>query len=341
MPELRRDPVTGRWVCLAPDRALRPESMRARTLETDDSNGCPFCAGHEALTPPEVDVVREHGEANDANWLVRAVPNLFPPFSENDAPTDLGLLGRGPALGVCEVIIHSPDHQRWLPHLSAEQAARIFELSHRRYRRHAVRGAGNVVLFYNHGREAGASLGHPHGQLFSTRLSSPILDEEVAGAEDAYRHGRRCVFCATMEEELRRNERVVSVSDDFVALAPWASRTAFECVVMPRVHHADFGHVSEETAGRLGEFMRDLLWRMEQELGDVALSWYLHSLASAAGEATLSYHWHVAVLPRVQDAGGFELATGTQVNTVLPEVAAEALRTHGAPPPESTPPRAR
>ena len=109
-------------------------------------------------------------------------------------------------------------------------------------------------------------------------------------------------------------------------------------MIVPRVHNADFGRVSEATAGRLGEALRDVLWRLEQEFGDVPLSWYLHSLPSAAGEAVLSYHWHLSVVPRLQDAGGFELATGTMVNTVLPEVAAESLRRHGAPPPESTPP---
>src|ERR1700730_15738091 len=110
MPELRRDPVTGRWVCLAPGRASRPEAAYGGAT-ADDAHpaDCPFCEGHENLPPPEVAAVRPGGGGpNTPGWKVRVVPNLFPAFSDEDADAELGniLRAHGPALGGSAVIMH-------------------------------------------------------------------------------------------------------------------------------------------------------------------------------------------------------------------------------------------
>ncbi len=292
------------------------------------------------MTPPEVSAIRDGGAANQPGWQVRVVPNLFPAYSSEDGPADMGnsLRTFGPALGVCEVIIHSPDHRRWMPHLSAHHAELVMATTFQRYWRHRVQGVGTVLPLYNHGREAGASLRHPHGQVFATRASSPQLDQELAGAEAARRQVGGCVFCHMVEEELKSAERVVAESTDFVALAPWASRSPFETWIIPREHQADFGMAGEELAASLGVFLRSVLWRITHELGDVPLNWYIHSYPSAAGDALRSYHWHLEIRPKLADLAGFELATGTFINTVAPEVAARALGGVGDPGPEASDP---
>ena len=268
MAELRRDPVTGRWVCLAPGRALRPEATATGVANTQSGvEDCPFCEGHEQRTPPEVAAVRPDGNgANSPGWRVRVVPNLFPAFSDEDVPADLGniLHAHGPSLGACEVIIHSPDHHRWLPFLSAEQAELVMVTTWERYRRHTVPGVGSVVALYNHGREAGASLSHPHGQLYSTRLAAPVMDEELHGAEEAHRRLGACVFCRMADEEVAQQVRLVAQAEEFVALAPYASRQPFECLIIPRRHEADFGRADESDAAALGVFLREVLWRLTQ-----------------------------------------------------------------------------
>ncbi|MEA2682590.1 MAG: UDPglucose--hexose-phosphate uridylyltransferase [Chloroflexota bacterium] len=341
MPELRRDPITGRWVCLAPGRASRPEALtERRTAEPASDPECPFCDGNEAMTPPEVAAVREGSAPDQPGWDVRVVPNLFPAFSSEDGPADMGnpLRTYGPALGVSEVIVHSRDHGKWLPYLSAPQAELIMSTTFQRYWRHRVQGVGTVLPLYNHGREAGASLAHPHGQLFATRLAAPQLDEELAGAEAARRQVSGCVFCHMVDEELKADERIVAESPQFVALAPWASRSAFECWIIPREHQADFGMAGEDLAAALGVFLRSVLWRITHELGDIPLNWYIHSHPSAAGDALRSYHWHLEIRPKLADLAGFELATGTFINTVAPEAAATALRGVGDPGPEGSEP---
>ncbi|HEV1998265.1 MAG TPA: galactose-1-phosphate uridylyltransferase [Candidatus Dormibacteraeota bacterium] len=341
MPELRRDPVTNRWVVLAPARESRPEVLPSRrAAEEWSAADCPFCAGHEAMTPPEVAAVRAGSEPNKPGWQVRVVPNLFPAFSTEDGPADMSnpLWTYGPALGLNEVIIHSPDHDRWLPYLTASDAELIMTTTFARYWRHRVQGVGTVLPLYNHGRDAGASLAHPHGQLYAARLTAPFLDEELVGAEAAHRQLGGCVFCRMVREELQAAERVVAESPEFVAITPWASRAGFETWIIPREHQADLGMAGEDLAASLGVFLRGVLWRIAHELGDVPLNWYIHSHPAAAGDALKSYHWHLEIRPRLQQLAGFELSTGTYINTVAPEAAARALRGMGEPGPEASDP---
>ncbi|MCA1683406.1 MAG: galactose-1-phosphate uridylyltransferase, partial [Actinobacteria bacterium] len=155
MPELRRDPILGRWVALAPGRAARADDLHAHHVDDrEDTAGCPFCPGHEGMTPPEVQAVRPGSEPDTEGWQVRVVPNLFPAFTAEDGPADMGnpLRTFGPALGINEVIIHSPDHRRWLPYLSAHHAELVMATTFARYWRHRVQGVGSVLPVYNHGR---------------------------------------------------------------------------------------------------------------------------------------------------------------------------------------------
>jgi UDPglucose--hexose-1-phosphate uridylyltransferase len=304
---------------------------------------CPFCEGHEQRTPPEVAASRPDGGPPDSpGWKVRAVPNLYPAFSFEEGPADLGnaLHAYGPALGACEVIIHSPDHRRWLPYLSEDQAELVMTTTWRRYRAHAVSGVGSVVALYNHGREAGASLAHPHGQVYSTRVVGPVLEEEYHGAEAAHRAMGACVFCRMIDEESVRDVRVIARAEQFVAIAPYASRQPYECWILPTKHTADFGEAPEAAAAALGSFLRVVLWKLSVAAGDVPLNWYTHSLANAAGDWRDSYHWHLEIRPKVTDVASFELATGTYINTLAPEVAAASLAAAADPPTHASDPPA-
>ena len=77
MPELRKDPIVGRWVVIAPERAKRPdnrEEFRATENQFD-----PFAEGNEHATPAEILAYRNPGShANGPGWRVRVVPNKFP-----------------------------------------------------------------------------------------------------------------------------------------------------------------------------------------------------------------------------------------------------------------------
>ena len=77
LKELRKDPITRRWVIISKERAKRPHEFE-KTVETP-INFCPFDYGNESLTPPEVLSFRNEGtKANESGWWVRVVPNKFP-----------------------------------------------------------------------------------------------------------------------------------------------------------------------------------------------------------------------------------------------------------------------
>ena len=140
------DIKTQRWVVIAPVRTSRPDDSGAAhpVAPPGGTNGCPFCPGNEAATPPEVYRVGP-GEKDKPGWQVRVVPNLFP-------ITDIH-----------EVFVHSTNHTDSVDKLPVDQVARIISAYRDRFR--ARVSDGQVIIFCNHGYHAGASLAHPHSQL--------------------------------------------------------------------------------------------------------------------------------------------------------------------------------
>jgi UDPglucose--hexose-1-phosphate uridylyltransferase len=138
--ELRREPESGRIAVIAPGRAKRPGASRTE-LEPpspEELETCPFCAGHEEMTPPQTLVLPEEGD-----WHVRVVPNLFP------------------ALERQEVVVHSRRHVRSLAELEGDEPALVA----RAWQLRAAAVPGYVHALVNEGREAGSSLPHSHSQL--------------------------------------------------------------------------------------------------------------------------------------------------------------------------------
>ncbi|MCX6629816.1 MAG: galactose-1-phosphate uridylyltransferase, partial [Candidatus Solibacter sp.] len=78
MPELRKDPITGRWVIIATYRAKRPSDFVRQVVMPPASSICPFDYGNEHKTPPEILAYRTSGNRDQPGWRVRVVPNKFP-----------------------------------------------------------------------------------------------------------------------------------------------------------------------------------------------------------------------------------------------------------------------
>jgi UDPglucose--hexose-1-phosphate uridylyltransferase len=214
LPQLRQDLITGRWVAVATERARRPDSFtQAAKEQVQARDVCPFCPGHESMTPPEVLAYRSPGtSSNSPGWWVRVVPNLYAAFKLEPDGQDyhVGRFNQRDAIGACEVLISSPDHKSPTPLLSRQQVQQIVQSYVDRYRSHSQNPALEYVLIlYNHGRPAGASLEHPHSQLYAVGLVPPSFEEELAGARRFYSETGGCVFCKTVEDETRAGSRVV------------------------------------------------------------------------------------------------------------------------------------
>ena len=336
MPELRRGPTSSRWVIVAPERASRPSDFEQRDAGFAERrpDDCPFCAGNEEMTPPEI-----YRDPAPDGWYVRVVPNKFPALQDCEElrrEAMDGLYDRMNGGGTHEVIVETPEHFLEIPDLPEEQVKRVVDtyiarlqelMKNPRFR--------YVLLFKNHGKEAGASLIHPHSQVIAT----PIVPQEVRSslsiAKAYYERKERCLFCDVMLAEIRCGERIVEESGSHVVWAPYDSRFPFELVVYPKAHSHDFTSLDGAQRCGLARILRRTLKRLTLLLGDIPYNLVLKTTPnpvpqpSKPGQWTTlpyDYHWRIAVMPRLTRVAGFEWGTGLYINPMPPERAAGYLR---------------
>ncbi|MGI8492455.1 MAG: galactose-1-phosphate uridylyltransferase [Acidimicrobiales bacterium] len=321
MSQLRLDPLTGRWVVIAGERSERPYAFVHRSLPVEDEPGrpCPFCPGHEDSNPPAVESYGAEGQ-----WQVRVVPNRYPAFGGNEAMvvTHLGpVFTQAPASGIHEIFVLTPAHQASWPDLSDAHTALIMEVLRDRMAEHAeIPGLRYSQAVVNCGREAGASLEHPHGQLLSMPFVPGETSSELAGFA---RFQGNCLLCAVADAEEEARHRVVFCDDQLVVVTPFWSGTPYEMLVVPRRHSLHLYRSSDEELAAVGRSIKLALIAVREQLGEVAYNVMFHS---APYRVSGDYHWHVHILPKVTTRGGFELGSGVLINVVPPERAADELR---------------
>lgn len=325
MSQLRLDPLTGRWVVISLDRRDRPQEFAHRMLpvEPDPRRPCPFCPGHEEATPPALETYGPGG-----NWLVRVVPNLYPAFSGNE-PMVVDHLGpvftQAPASGIHEVLIISPDHDVTWADLSDAQAGLVMAAMRDRVSEHAaVPGLRYSQVIVNCGREAGASIEHPHGQLLAMSFVPREISDEQAGFA---RFEGSCLLCTTVDAEEALGYRVVLSDEHVVVLCPFWSAVPFEMLVIPRAHDPHLHRATPPDLAGVGRAMRTALAGLRLRIGDVAYNIVFHA---APFRSEAEYHWHAHIVPKLTTQAGFELGTAVPINVTPPEVAADTLRVGAA-----------
>jgi UDPglucose--hexose-1-phosphate uridylyltransferase len=329
MSELRKDPVTSRWVVISTDRRKRPTDFRLESVKLTPDGACPFCEGHEDMTPRELLAHRRNGSApNSPGWDLRVVPNQFPVLRVEGTldRRGEGLFDKMNGIGAHEVIIESPKHEATLATMddgAVEQVLwafreRIQDLKQDRRFRY-------IIIFKNHGAAAGASLDHSHSQLIALPIVPREVRDEVDGARAHHAAKERCVFCDVVRQELDEGRRVIAENADMVALAPYAPRFPFETWILPKRHQAMFEDAPRHELASLARLLGDILRRMNRSLRMPPYNLLIHSapLAEPAGEY---FHWHVEIIPTLTKVAGFEWATGFYLNPTSPEEAAQVLR---------------
>lgn len=296
--ELRRNPISGKLVIVAPARATRP----ADTSEHDETTVplCPFCAGNEALTPPEVDALRpDGGVADGPGWRVRVVPNKYPALD-----------------GRHEVIVHASAHEAELEHLGDRGLADVLRMWQRRIAAQLDGGAAAVTLIGNLGAGSGASLEHPHEQLFATPVVPSLLLDELLEFERYRNRYGSCVLCEQLETA---GERLV-LGGDMAAWVPKASRFNGELWLAPAAHEADFRSADIDA---LAPALRRVLVAVKTAIAGEPLNLWLHT---APMDLRGPFHWHLELAPRTATIAGFELGSDIAVVTKDPVAAATEYR---------------
>ena len=339
MPELRKDPLIGRWVIIATERAKRPVDFVASHDDPLPQSECPFCEGKEHDTPKEIFALRSNGTgANGLGWNVRVIPSIKPVLRIEG---ELNRRAKGmydvmDGIGAHEVIVESPQHIINSADLSLEQwhavlqtsVTRIADLERDPRFRYAL-------WFKNYGEVAGAGrIQHARSQLIATPVTPKRVKEELTGARRYFEDKERCVVCDLLSQERDAKVRIVMESDHVIALCPFASRFPFELWIFPKRHSCDFATMQATELKDLAGVFKQVLTRLKAVLDDPPYNYLLHTapFRRARGKAGYwktiedDFHWHIELIPRLTRVAGFEWGSGFYINPTPPEEAAKYLR---------------
>ncbi|MDI6852197.1 MAG: galactose-1-phosphate uridylyltransferase [Deltaproteobacteria bacterium] len=328
MPELRKDPIIGRWVIIATERGKRPHDF---VIEEDVVKGgfCPFCPGNEHTTPPEIFAIREPGtQPNTPGWHLRVVNNKFPALINQGEPDreGEGMFDKMNGIGTHEVIIENPDHRVTLASIDIKGFVEVLSAYRERIRSLAQDPRFKYVLiFKNQGRSAGASLEHSHSQLIGLPIVPELVMEELNGSKFYYNWKERCVFCDMIRQEIQQDKRIVLENKEFIATCPFAPRSPFEVWILPKTHYSSFIDLRDESYVLLAEIFSETLKRLEKSLGKAPYNFILHTAPIREPEIPY-YHWHFEIMPKLTLMAGFEWGSGFFINPTPPEDAAQYLK---------------
>ncbi len=329
MPELRRDPITHRWAIIATERAKRPTSYRFGSQEPTEGLANPFAPGNEHMTPPEIVAVRPAGGyPNDSSWTVRVVPNKYPALRVEGGldRRPMGIYDMMNGIGAHEVIIESPDEHAKFHSLPREHMIDVLRVYRDRMKdlKRDCRMKFSL-LFRNYGSASGATITHAHSQLIALPVVPFEVRELCNGAKRYFDFRERNVFEDMIRFERAEDRRVVFENNDFILIAPFASRVPFELSIIPRFQETHFEETSDGHFNNLAEVLSFALGSLDQNLGDPAYNMIFQSAPYDSGEMPW-YRWHIQILPKLVNVAGFELGTGFFINPIAPEEAARVLR---------------
>lgn len=334
MSEFRQDIVNKNWVLIADSRAQRPmdfEEHPATPPELPEvSEKCVFCPGNEAAAAGEIARYSANGGSDGKSpWQVRVVPNKYEAVGHTIGKRRDEFYISRPGIGDHEVVITRP-HNKPI----ALQDTSLIDLTLRAYidrindlkQHEEVR---YVHVIQNHGFQGGASVVHPHSQIFAIPFLPERILDELHGTRSFFSLAGACVYCEMILHELRVGERVIIDDKDFLVIAPYASKMPFELHILPKTHRSSFHEITISERKALAQIMKEVFSRLFERMRNPAYNFYIHTVPfggiteSKTHDDRHSYHWHVVVLPRVNIWAGFELGTEVYVNVMPPEKAAK------------------
>lgn len=321
--ELRYDLVSEDWVVIATGRAKRPGAFKKPFSQSvfQPEEKCPFCH----LKKDEKILLAFYSEKD---WTTIAVPNKFPAFlpSKKMRKRKEGkFYQKLDAVGYHELVI-TRDHRKSLGEFKISQIKEVIEAYQRRYldlmKKKFVK---YISIFHNHGKEAGASISHPHSQIIAIPLIDVDLRRALSNSRNYFEKEKKCIYCLMGEWERKVKKRIVFENKEFIVLCPFASKAAFELIISPKKHLPYFEEITESEKEYLAQAFKEALGRLYKGLGNPPYNFYLHTAPCDKKDYDF-YHWHWTILPKTAILAGFEMGTQMEMSTIEPEKAAQYLR---------------
>jgi UDPglucose--hexose-1-phosphate uridylyltransferase len=319
--ELRKDPITRSWVIVGDDEE-RPVPF----------GYCPFCPG--SSNAPQV-----ISSVNSGHGATTAVVHPAPLYRIEGEPhrRSEGIYDAMNTVGAHEVLVQGVRHDIELWQASDAEISQFLLLAAQR-----IQDLKNdlrfkyVTLFKNYGVAAGQEFSHPVSELTATTFVPRRVLYELRASRDYYLDKERCVFCDTLNQELRDPIRIVESRGDYVALCPFAARVPYEIWVMPRKHQSSFERSVAGHPPQLGD-LSALIRRTLQRVVSLAEAFHmvLHTVPNTYQKSNIlqywktvdeDYHWHLEILPILATKAKPYFLKEVYYTPVSSEVAAERLR---------------
>ena len=321
----RLDLLTATWIAVSPSRNVRPHSGVAAGMDGAPA-ACPLCPGG-----PEVPF----------SYDTAVFDNRFPALVDDPPPVpdDPRV---GPAQGNCEVVLYTERHEGSLATLSPMELARVVAVWRDR--------SGElwedprncfVMAFENSGEAVGATLSHPHGQIYAFDHLPPLIAGRASALRRYRGEERTCLACHVVSTD-DASDRIVAGNPSFSIGVPFAARWPFEIHVRARRHGLGrLGDLTPPEQRDLAAALRQVVARYTQVF-DFALPYMMVALEAPADEPD----WHLAFefypphrSPRLTKVrASVETATGLFINDTLPETTAGRLAALAGPAVEEAPP---
>jgi len=327
VPELRQNIITGDWVVIAPERAKRPNDyVTADTVKRQAKADCVFCEDKSEYSKRTKRYDQKH------IWLIS---NKYPVFLEKHEKSpprsykvEDDFYRARAAVGGHDVVVIK-DHNLDLPDFSKEIWKELLETFKARYIHFRDHCAVEYTMpIYNHGPEAGASIEHPHAQIFASNVIPNIISREVHNSQQYFEKNGKCVFCELIEHEKKFKTRILYEDKDIIAFTFYAARFPFEVWILPKTHGSQFEKESDSQYSSLANALIDVLGKIASTLNDPPLNIFFHNSPNSIGQSDF-YHWHIEIAPRITGYGGYEMGSEMIIDVFSPEKAAKFLKDRG------------
>jgi UDPglucose--hexose-1-phosphate uridylyltransferase len=237
-------------------------------------------------------------------------------------------------LGADELIVENDGHTKTISAFDLDEMAHVIDMYvDRMVDLKRDPRFKHVQVFRNHGELTGSYILHPHSHVLATPILPLQIATELANSRNHYLLKERCLLCDIVSQEMRQNKRIISATDHFLVVAPFASRLAFETWIIPRRHHPSFEYGLDDVLKRdLITVYLDTMKRIEKVTG--AYSVVIHSSPNSQRQGTNEehplfqdyFHWHIEILPRDFDSSKFKRQDQFHVSSITPEEAATVLK---------------
>lgn len=338
--EFRQDLVSGDWILVAAKRLeyskkivkkkLAEEIKKTEKEIENEIKKCPFEDPQKSGNGAPILVFNNFGdritEINN-DWFLQIIPNKNPSlethYSICPKEEKTELFSKINAVGFHEVVITRDHNRKIADFLEAEIQILIKAYKERYLKLAEEKCLKYILIFHNNGKDAGASVNHPHSQILATPIIPPDVGRSLNGCNIYEEKHKKCVHCEALEWELKQGERIIYQNSEFIAFCPYASHFNFEIRIFPLKHRKNFELIQENEIAALSNIFKQMFEKIRDKLQNPAYNFFIHT---APINYLYDYHWHIEILPRISVWGGFEFGTGIEVIVVSPEKAAEILK---------------